>query len=150
MPSFTQPTLETIDAALFAVLQSSFGGFATSSRRLKFYSEVPSEDQPALFLATGDMEPRMLPPGQPYRWRLFRKIWLYAYTKDDTQVPSSIMNPIINSVINVLKPSTPGDRVTLGGLVYNVAMSGRIMTDEGLLGPQAVAVIPVELLTGEL
>lgn len=149
MTQFTNPTLETIDAALFALLQSSFT-FVTSSRRLKFYGDTPMEDQPALFLATGDMEPRMNPLGQPYRWRLMRKIWLYAYTQDDTTTPSSIMNPVVNAILNVLKPTTPGDRVTLGGLVYNVQIAGRIMTDEGLLGPQAVAVIPVELLTGEL
>lgn len=146
---FTQPTLETIDAALFAVLQSSVV-FKTSSRRLKFYGDVPPEDQPAMFLAAGDMEPRQLTPGMPVKWRLLRKIWLYAYTQDDTIVPSTIMNPILNAVLTVLKPATPGDRVTLNGLVYNVVESGRVQTDEGLLGPQAVAVIPVEILTGEL
>lgn len=145
-------TIEQIDAALFTLV-SGASLFVTKSRRLKFYGEVPPEDQPALYLAAGNMNPRMGQgtPGMPYKWTLVRKLWLYANTgNDDSLIPSSIMNPILNSVLAALKPRTPGDRQTLSGLVYNVIVSGSIQTDEGLLGPQAVAVIPVEILTGEL
>lgn len=151
-PVFAPATLEQIDQAIFGLIIRSFT-FVTKSRRLVNYSSVPAEAQPAAFLASGDLEPRLGAgtPGMPYKWKLYRKIWLYANAGNDDQiVPSSIMNPILNAVFAAFKPTPPGDRQTLNGLVYNVSFSGRIMTDEGLLGPQAVAVIPVEVLTGEI
>lgn len=149
---YTPATLEQIDKAIFQLIVNSFT-FKTFSRRLLDYNRVPAEAQPAAFLATGDLEPRLGAgtPGMPYKWKLHRKIWLYANGgNDDTIIPSSLMNPILNAVFAAFKPTPPGDRQTLGGIVYNVSFSGRIMTDEGLLGPQAVAVIPVEVLTGEI
>lgn len=154
MPAYAPPSLETVFAALFTLLQKS-ATFTTTSRRLQHYSEVPAEAQPAMYLAIGALDPRLggqdRVPGMPYKWRLNSKVWLYANAgNDDTLIPSSLINPLINAVLTVLKPVTPGDRQTLGGLVYNVSVVGRINTDEGLLGPQAVAVIPVEILTGEI
>lgn len=151
--TLTPATLEQIDQALFNRIVIGYSGFRTKSRRLVSFTNVPAEQQPAFFMASGDLEPRLGAgtPGMPYKWRLHRKVWLYANAgNDDTLIPSSIMNPILNAVFAALKPIPPGDRQTLGGIVYNVSLSGRIQTDEGLLGPQAVAVIPVEILTGEI
>lgn len=148
-------TFEQIDAALFASLVAIGAGFTTYSRRLQNYSEVPTEAQPALYLASGDLDPKLggdpRVPGMPYRWKLHRKIWLYANAgNDDTLIPSQLINPLINSVLKALAPTTPGDRQTLGNRVYHCYLAGRIQTDEGLLGPQAVAVLPIEILTGEI
>jgi hypothetical protein len=148
-------TFEQIDAALFALLLTATPAWVTSSRRLQNYNEVSAESQPALFLASGDLDPKLggdaRVPGMPYRWKLHRKIWIYANAgNDDTLIPSSLINPLLNSVLNVLKPTTPGERLTLSGLVYHCYLAGRIQTDEGLLGPQAVAVLPIEILTGEI
>jgi hypothetical protein len=156
MPPYTlPPTFEQIDATLFALLQTVGSSIVTYSRRLKNYNEVPTEIQPALYLASGDLDPKLggdaRVPGMPFRWKLHRKIWLYTNAgNDDTLIPSSLINPVINSVLKVLAPKTPGDRQTLSGLVYHCYLAGRIQTDEGLLGPQAVAVMPIEILTGEI
>lgn len=152
--AFIPPTFEQIDAALFALVSTS-ATYVTKSRRLLNYSEVDAASQPAMFLASGDLDPKLggegRVPGMPYRWKLHRKIWIYANAgNDDTIIPSSLINPLINAVLTVLKPTTPGDRQTLGNLVYHCYLAGRIQTDEGLLGPQAVAVLPIEILTGEI
>ena len=151
---YAKATLEQVDAALFA-LASNASAFVTKSRRLIHWSDCNPADQPALFLASGDLEPKLggpaKVPGMPYQWRLHRKIYIYVNVgSDDLAIPSTAMNPVLNAVLAAIAPTPLGDRQTLSGLVHNVSLNGRIMTDEGLLGPQAVAILPIEVLTGEL
>ena len=135
---------EKIYAALFAALQSS-ANFKTASRKLKHWADVEAIDQPALFQAQ-KTESASTVPGQPTVWMLYVDVYVYANTQGDPKIaPSQIINPLIDSIVVALAPNPIQNRCTLGGLVEFAVIDGAIQTDEGVLGDQAIAVIPVVL-----
>lgn len=135
---------EAIDAALFAKL-SAIPGFATTSRRLKHWNDVPPDQQPYLCQAMGSQSVSRV-TGQPARWTINLKVYMYV-TAPETESPGSSINPLIDAVEAALEPAFAAIPVqTLGGLVEFCRISGTIETDEGTLGMQAVAVIPIEIL----
>jgi hypothetical protein len=135
---------EAIYAALFAQLQTA-SGFATLSRRLKHWEEVPGAAQPALFQVQKSEEVKArthLPP------KLLMKLNLYIYstTADPAASPASNLNAALDAVSAALAPAAGQPNQTLGGLVDYCRISGVINTDEGALGAQAVAIVPLEML----
>jgi hypothetical protein len=138
-------TRETVYAALFSKLQN-ITGIITASRRLRHWSDMSPAQQPALFL-TQVSETAMQTKGLPPKWTLRVNVALYVNVgNDETLVPSSLINPLIDKVEAALAP-LPGGFQTLGGLVSHCWIADTIETDEGLLGPQAVAIIPINILT---
>lgn len=134
---------EAIYAALFEK-GKSLPGLITTSRRLKHWNDVPPSEQPALFQAQGDE----LPTGNnslPIIWKFNAEWYLYCHSGNDPEAtPATQLNDLLDAVEQALKPDVSGFQ-TLGGLVYNCRISGKVETDEGLLGPQSVAVIPIEI-----
>jgi hypothetical protein len=133
---------ETIYAALFTRLQA-IPGLVTVSRRLQHVNDVPPSAQPALFLA----QTRQLADyvtGRTTFWHLHAAIYIYA--RDPAgQNPGAILNPIMDGVNAALvMDNDMTNACTLGGLVH-WARIGDIETDEGTLGEQAIARIPVEM-----
>ena len=128
--------------------------FVTKSRLLQHWSKVPAEQQPALFMSQVDEGPTTSSQtlsGMPYKWSLRVKLWLYSQrAADDTVVPAISMNPLVDAVVNAIRNPEIGYRQDLSRLVYAIRFFGRIITDEGMLGSQAVSVVPVELFTAEL
>lgn len=127
--------------------------FVTKSRILKHWSAVPAEQQPALFMVEtrqGAVPGKETISGIPYIWVLRAKLWLYSQRgADDTVVPAITMNVLIQAVVNAIRNPEIGEPQTMTGLVKAVRI-GDISTDEGMLGSQAVSVVPVEILTAEL
>ena len=138
---------ETIYAALFARL-GGVAGFVTASRRLRHWSDVAPAEQPALFqVQRGETltERRGLPPRRQSAVELF----LYVNTAGDPgTAPAQRLNPILDAIEAALAPDPVSNVQTLGGLVTHAWIAGRIETDEGVLGDQAVAIVPVEILYG--
>lgn len=137
---------ESIAAALFA-LAGSTAGFVTKSRRLKHWSDVTAEDQPALFQSQGKetVDTAAAKMGAPNVHKIEFQLYIYVHSTDPTVPPSSLLNPILDALEAALTP-TPGLKQTLGGLVQHAFISGSIETDEGVLGDQAVAIVPIEAL----
>lgn len=125
-------------------LLAALPGVVTVSRRLKHWNDVPPVDQPAIFIAQrGEMAETTT--RQPTKWRIDVTLYVYARTTDKTLSPSTIINPILDAISDAfLDPRTVQ---TLGGLVHYARISGRIETDEGSLGDQAVAIVPIEIFT---
>jgi hypothetical protein len=68
-------------------------------------------------------------------------LYLYCQNHDP-----GLQNDLLDAVEEALAPE-PGEAVlTLGGLVARCWIDGDIETDEGLLGEQAVAIVPVSIL----
>jgi len=135
---------EAIHAALFARLQG-VPGLKVSSRRLKHWNDVPPEMQPALYQSSTGQEAKH-ETGRPTIWRLSFDIYLYTNTPEPA-APASTMNPILDAVCAALAPTAvEGTRCTLGGLVHDCRISGKVETDEGTLGAQSVSIIPVEVV----
>ena len=137
---------ETIYSALFTLV-SSVPGLVTTSRRLVHWSDVSPEMQPALFQAQINQAAQPRPEGLPTRWTLKADIWLYVNTgQDPGAIPAILLNNFMDAIEAALAPSLVTGKQTLGGLVSHCWIAGEVLTDEGTLGPQAVAAIPIEIL----
>lgn len=137
---------ETIYAALFERL-SDIAGIASAGRRLKHWGDVAPAMQPALFL----VQKRELPTqrsGLPAAWTLQADLFLYVHAgSDPNRVPATALNDLLDKVETALAPAADADVQTLGGQVAHcwIDKSG-IQTDEGVLGEQAVAIVPITIL----
>lgn len=134
---------EHIFAALFQQL-AIIPGIATASRRLRHWNDVPPDEQPALFLAQGD-QIASSDHGMPTIWTMQADVYIYCHSgSDPDSVPSTDVNALLDAVEAALKPDYTGYN-TLGGLVYDARISGQVETDEGLLGQQSIAVVPIKI-----
>ncbi len=137
-------TREPIYAALFATL-SAAAPFVTSSRRLRHWSDVGPAEQPSLFLVQKS-ETAQRRKGLPPKWTLAVDLFVYARAPDDVTSAATVLNPLIDAIESALAPTSPTTTQTLGGLVEHAWIAGKIETDEGVLGGQAVAIVPIEIL----
>lgn len=72
---------------------------------------------------------------------------VYVQTDEASDVsPAQALNEVVQVLVDAFKSPRSGERFTLGGLVHDCAVSGSIELDEGNLGTQAVAVVPVKFL----
>ena len=142
-------------AALFALLQNALEPvnlkWKTCSRRLEHWTDCKGEQQPALFLQQQDevIKKRI---GQIPEWTLFGMVWIYVTAPDDKNISTGqVMNPYLGAVRYAFRPDATGlgraqFKNTLGGLVFDAYIEGKIETDEGFLGQQGVAKIPVRMI----
>lgn len=137
---------EAIFTALFNLAASS-ASFATTSRRLVLWNNVPSTDKPALFLhERGDTYIRA-GEAVPEAVTIEADIFIYVDAgKDPGVIPASILNSLIDAVDTALAPNHLTGMQTLGGLVSHCWIEGKIMKDTGDLDGDGVAVIPVKIL----
>jgi len=136
-------TREPIYAALFGLLASA-APFATASRRLRHWSDVAAVEQPALFMAQKS-ETAEQRPGLPAKWLCDVELYIYCHAPDERGAPAGILNPLLDAVEAALAPDTVTNIQTLGGLAYQACISGKIETDEGTLGGQSVAIVPIRI-----
>lgn len=144
--------IEPIFAALFAALPGlttdpTPGPFKTKSRRLKHWNDVPPEQQPALF--QNQLPVNVAYPGDSPAEKWVLKADLYIYAHDATETDGGTL---INTLVDQVTASFASDVFTLNtlsGAVYWCRIHGQIETDEGKLGPQGMAIIPVELIAAD-
>ncbi|HJU15716.1 MAG TPA: hypothetical protein VJ770_04535 [Stellaceae bacterium] len=138
---------EPIYAALWDLAASS-ARFATASRRLRHWSDVSPAEQPALFMSEKGAHAAVRALGAPVVWTLYADFHVYAYAGDPYAAPAQILNPLLDALEAALAPSPATGIQNLGlpNMVQHATIAGRIETDEGILGDQAVAIIPVEIL----
>ena len=135
---------EPIYVAQFSLL-AAVPGLVTSSRKLLHWSKVPAIAQPALFMAQGSEVAKRV-TGQPTVWTLDVKAYLYVNTSGDV-APTTTLNSILDAIETTMNPALAGSHQTLGNLVHDARIEGTIETDEGTLGDQAVAIIPIRIIT---
>jgi hypothetical protein len=135
---------EAIYGALFARLAAA-GGFATASRRLRHWSDVGPAEQPALFQVQKSETARR-DAGLPPRWTLAVDLFVYARAPDDVTAATAVINPLLDAIEAALAPDPVTNAQSLGGLVAHCWIAGKVETDEGVLGGQAVAIVPIEIL----
>lgn len=141
---------EAIYAALWSTVSGNLSA-VTKSRRLRHWSDVSGPQQPAIFQSEKMQVAKVSTLGAPTLWTLSADIYVYVYSADDTVAPATLLNPMIDAVDSALAPTLgPGGRMIqnlgLPQYVQHAYITGRIETDEGVLGNQAVAIIPVEIL----
>lgn len=137
---------EPIYAALFTLV-SQAADFVTAERRLRHWSDVAPAEQPAVFQAQRKEIATVKTLGAPQEWTLHVDLYVYVHSSDPYQSPATILNPLLDAIDDALSPSRVTGVQNLGiSTVQHAYIAGSIDTDEGTLGDQAVAIIPVEIL----
>jgi hypothetical protein len=143
---------EAIYGALFARLPGLTtdlvpGPFVTKRRGLKHWNDVPAPQQPALYQTQVKETAEPFGSGAAIRWTLRLELYVYAYNGDqESGAAGAALNPLLDAIETALAPD-PGLQVqTLGQRVSSCVIRGTIETDEGALGPQSIAIIPLELV----
>lgn len=143
-------TREQIWAALFAKLSTLLapsGPFVTVERRVRSWEKVPASAQPYL-AQTQLSEVSRRVPLLPRELTLHGRLFIYAKPPDKDSSGGAALNALIDAVeLTALAPDSPrGEINTLGGLVYGCWVEGEILTYEGSLDGQAVAVVPIVII----
>ncbi|HEV2097759.1 MAG TPA: hypothetical protein VGR45_02400 [Stellaceae bacterium] len=86
--------------------------------------------------------------GAPIVWTLYADFYIYVHSSDPYAAPAMILNPLLDALERVLAPSAATGIQDLGlpSMVQHAYIAGKIETDEGVLGDQAIAIVPVEIL----
>jgi hypothetical protein len=148
-------TREPIYAALFAhfaALAAADGSllFKTATRIVKHWADVPPEEEPALLLLPRS-EHAQRRKGLPTIWTLNADLLVYVNTaaqENPAAIPAQILNPLLDAIEGSLAiDDVMNNACTLGGLVSHCAIDGDIELHLGSLGNEAVAIVPLQLLT---
>lgn len=133
---------ESIYQALFDSLKE-IGGLNVE-RRLRHWDDVPSEEQPYLGISQAK-ETADTVTGLPTAWLWQLDLYLYTTTMSP-DTPSTKLNTFLDAIcakINTVHPVTGKNVLGFPVDVQYCRVQGTIETDEGTLGDQAVAIIPV-------
>ncbi|MDB5358852.1 MAG: hypothetical protein JWO51_149 [Rhodospirillales bacterium] len=142
---------DAIKSALFDLVKVA-ANFVTVGERLVMWTNVPPEQQPALYLREGDEDhPARAAQQMPPRRTLDFEVWIYTKldiaranaTDGSLPVP---LGTLIGAVEDALRPPPVIGRVTLGGLVTHCWIEGLVIKDDGALTGQALAKIPIRIL----
>jgi hypothetical protein len=138
---------ETIYAALWT-LGAGAARFASANRRLRHWADVAPAEQPALFMSEKGGHAAIKRLGAPIVWTLHAEFYVYVHSSDPYTAPGTILNPLIDALEAALAPSptTGVQNLGLPEMVQHAYIAGKIETDEGVLGDQAIAIVPVEVL----
>lgn len=140
---------ETIYAALFTLVSGS-ANFVTASRKLVHWSDLGPEEHPAIFQRQVD-EVRVEQRGVPPKIKLSVDLYIYVHSLsqqlDPMVTPSQLLNPLLDAIDAALAIDDRSNNVnTLGGLVSHCWIEGKTENFEGMIGDQAVAIIPISIL----
>jgi hypothetical protein len=138
---------ESIYAALWA-LAAGAASFASANRRLRHWAEVAPAEQPALFMSEKGGTAATKALGAPIVWTLYADFYLYVHSSDPYLPPAMLLNPLLDALEAALSPSPATGIQNLGlpTMVQHAYIAGKIETDEGVLGDQAIAIVPVQIL----
>lgn len=138
---------EAIYAALWT-LGSGAGSFASANRRLRHWADVAPAEQPALFMSEKGGHAQVKKLGAPIVWTLYADFYIYVHSSDPYAAPATVINSLLDALERALAPSAATGIQNLGlpQMVQHAYIAGKIETDEGVLGDQAIAIVPVEIL----
>ena len=138
---------ESIYAALWA-LGAGAASFASANRRLRHWADVAPAEQPALFMSEKGGHAVTKALGAPIAWTLYADFYVYVHSSDPYLAPAMLLNPLLDALEAALAPSPATGIQNLGlpVMVQHAYISGKVETDEGVLGDQAIAIVPVEIL----
>ena len=138
---------ESIYVALWT-LGAGAASFASANRRLRHWAEVAPTEQPALFMAEKGGHAVTKALGSPITWTLYADFYVYVHSSDPYLAPAMLLNPLLDALEAALAPlpATGIQNLGLPAMVQHAYIAGKIETDEGVLGNQAIAIVPVEIL----
>jgi hypothetical protein len=135
---------ENVYSAFFALL-SSVPGFTTYSRRLVMVEDCDATQMPALYMKCTTEKMFARSNDGVEAWDLEVDIFIYTNAPDLTTPAAPIFNPLKDSIVNSLAPSTLPLPSTQAGVQYNPFLSGPVLSFENWLGQKSVVHIPVTI-----
>ncbi len=134
---------EAIYTALFARFEKMVG-IRTISRRVKMWDEV--SEFPAVFQSQKGENVSKQGRGIPSKLEMYVDVYLYAKCEPDG-VSAQYLNILLDQVTEAIKAPEPiSNKQTLDGLVEDCYIDGQILTDEGVLGDVAIAIVPIHII----
>lgn len=114
----------------------------TISNRLRLWSDVSSDQQPAAFLVTHRETDEYRGLGL-LRRRLELGVW--CYLRSDSQPGSPQLDTLMEAFETAFNTpdNTSTNCNTLGGLVYWIRIEGKVFKDPGDLDSQAMMIVPI-------
>ena len=134
---------ESIYAALWT-LGAGAASFASANRRLRHWAEVAPTEQPALFMAEKGGHAVTKALGSPITWTLYADFYVYVHSSDPYLAPARPRAR--REAGSEALPATGIQNLGLPAMVQHAYIAGKIETDAGVLGDQAIAIVPVEIL----
>jgi hypothetical protein len=118
-------------------------------RRLKLWSDVSTASRPACFLFEGSQETYTWTESALPKRIIEVRLFIYLNAKDPSIVGATLVNDVMDALDSAFVISG-GDvilgRNTLGGMVYNCRIDGKILKDPGDLDGDAILIVPVKLI----
>lgn len=146
-------TITTRDQAMEALLAlvKTAADFKTFSRRFKTWDTIARCDKPAVLITEPD---EMHVKGKlqtPAVRTMTAEIWLFIATGlDPKEVPATTLDDLLDAIDpvsgGVLNPGPMFRQQTLGNLVTDCYIEGKIMKIPGDLDGMGVAMIPVKIV----
>jgi hypothetical protein len=154
-PAYAAVDRETIWAALFVWFQQKVGSsFKVMGRKHVAPPQLATADQPAFFLVATKEKHIPQQKGMPTLLVLRGYIILYAF--DDSPLEAigkeqllgeTQLNKLLQAVDGALVPDDPSSgKFTLNGKVTHCWLEGESDLDPGIFGPQAAAILPINIL----
>lgn len=154
------PAREDVFKALFALTanvtwvdqhdSSKTRTFKTRTRRIKLFSDVPSNEQAWLGQAE-HKDTVSQATNLPYK-QIWNAQWLIYHSEglNPKSTPTIENNLILDALMKAMVP-IPADigypqRNTLGRLVYHAFVDGEFFKDPGDIDNQAMLIVPIKLL----
>jgi len=138
---------EAIYGALWS-LAAGAASFTSANRRLRHWADLAPAEQPALLMSEKGGRAVTRGLGTPVIWTLYADFYIYVHSSDPYLAPAMLLNPLLDALAAALAPSPATGIQNLGlpTMVQHAYIAGKVETDEGVLGDQAIAIVPVEIL----
>ena len=138
---------EAIYGALWS-LAAGAASFTSANRRLRHWADLAPAEQPALFMSEKGGRAVTRGLGTPVIWTLYADFYIYVHSSDPYLAPAMLLNPLLDALAAALAPSPATGIQNLGlpTMVQHAYIAGKVETDEGVLGDQAIAIVPVKIL----
>jgi len=135
--------------ALAALLASAYDWTTGPSRRLKLWTDVSMANRPACFIFEGGFETYAWSEGAIAKRIIEAKVFIYLNAKDPNVIGASLLNDVMDALDAAFALSGNDlliGRNTLGGLVSQCRIDGKLMKDPGDLDGDALLIVPIKLI----
>ena len=144
-------TREQAMTALYNLLITAYS-FGYTSRRPLPQTDLTTVEMPAMILIDDDESHTRRGQNVPAIRTITCAAWIFTSdASDPSSIPATTLNNILDAIDpvsgGVLKPAVgSGNFQTLGGLVSNCWVEGKITKDPGVLGKLGFAHVPMHIL----
>lgn len=146
---------EPIVAALAARLKARCPSLKDVTRLYRPYNRVEAEEKPLAIVVVGSQRGDVR-RGAPSTWTLQLPVYLYTHADEASlsTVPSTQLNALVKEIEDALERDTAAETPSLMDELYSTNLGLKnvyvcrltsVETDEGLLQPEGVAVLTVEV-----